>query len=507
MSSDDSIVVLTTREKSWWWSMEEVLPTIERVWTGIGQSKRENVRMLCVPLAPEIEQRLQATASHVKRIVITAVTPGTVRVALLLRLRAKAATPMVLYLFGDATEGLHAFGDLANVLTEQDMFVVSSEADAAATRCCLPNAQVRVIPFALVDQFKLNAGERGTRQVAPRLAYVGRVSEQKNLHTLLFALWILRTSRGRAPGITLDVCGSEDNLGSPNMGLKFPNYGAYLHALAESLGVDDMVTWHGFKPRDWLFDNVHLEPHVLVSPTLHSDENFGSSVLASLVNGNQVVTTAWGGHFGFQEWFSEQLTLVPVHRSTMGPVVDPVLLANAIVRAVGRMSTVVVPDAALDRARAEFSESAVTARVLELLGRPVGKRVPMEKSPTQRHIDERRALFGGARKIFVNYEDPLAQVFFEAYGMREPLTFQEQSSYVLAPWVSRSSQVLRVDDPHRGQRSFRLDARSAGPMDVTMCPSMDTCRLPGALVRTLVTQGYAFPLPPPDPAEAGARSR
>lgn len=498
MPSDDCILVLTTREKSWWWSMEEVLPTIERVWTGIGESRRENVRMLCVPLAPEIEQRLQTSASHLKRIVITAVTPGTVRVALLLRLRMKVATPMILYLFGDATEGFHAFGNLANVLTEQDMFVVSSESDADATRCCFPNAQVRVIPFPLVDQFKLNGGERDMRHKAARLAYVGRVSEQKNLHTLLFALWILRTSPGRAPRITLDVCGSEDDLGSPNMGLKFPNYGAYLHGLAELLGVADVVTWHGFKPRDWLFDNVHLEPHVLVSPTLHSDENFGSSVLASLVNGHQVVTTAWGGHFGFQEWFSEQLTLVPVHRSTMGPVVDPVLLANAIVRAIGRMSTVAVPDASLDRARAEFSASTVTTRVLELLSQSVGKRVPLEKSPTQRHIDERRALFGGARKIFVNYEDPVAQVFFEAYGMKEPLTFQAQSSYVLAPWVSYTSDVLHVDDPHRGQRSFHLDTGISRMMDVTMCPSGDTCRLPEALVKSLVAQGYAFPLPPLD---------
>lgn len=507
MLSDDSILVLTTREKAWWWSMEEVLPTVERVWTGIGQSRRENVRMLCVPLAPEIEQRLQTSASHLKRIVITAVTPGTVKIALLLRQQMKVDTPMILYLYGDATEGLHAFGALADVLTERDTFVVSSEADAVATRCCVPNAQVNVIPFPLVDQFKLNGRERDTRSEAARLAYVGRVSEQKNLHTLLFALWILRTSGGWVPGMTLDIYGSEDNLGSPNMGLKFPNYGTYLQDLAELLGMDDVVTWHGFKPRDWLFDNVHLEPHVFVSPTLHSDENFGSSVLASLVNGHQVATTAWGGHFGFQEWFSQQLTLVPVHRSTNGPVVNPVLLANAILRAVDRMSTVVVNEATLDRARAAFSESTVTTRTLEVLGKPVGKPVPLEKSPTQRHIDERRALFGGARKIFADYEDPIAQLFFEAYGMKEPLTFQEQSSYVLAPWTSYSNQVLRIDDPHRGHQSFSLDARISKPLDVTMCPSMNPCRLPEDLVKSLVTQGYAFLLPPLDAAEAGSRSR
>lgn len=495
MSSDDSILVLTTREKSWWCSMQEVIPAVERVWTGIGQSERENVRMFRVPLAPEIEQSLQTSASQLKRIVITAVTPGTVRIALLLRLQMKVAAPMIIYISGDSTEGFHAFGALADVLTERDMFVVSCEAEAVATRCCFPNAQVIVIPFPLVDQFKVNGGERDTRPKAARVAYVGRVSEQKNLHTLLFVLWILRTSYGRVPRITLDVYGGEDNLGSPNMGLKYPNYGTYLQGLAELLGVDHMVTWHGFKSRDWLFDNVHLEPHILVSPTLHSDENFGSSVLASLVNGHQVVTTAWGGHFGFQEWFSQQLILVPVHRSTKGPVVDPVLLANAILRAINRMSTIVVKDCTLDRARAAFSESTVTTRTLEMLSRPGGKPVSLKKSPTQRHIDEQRALFGGTRKIYANYEDPVAQIFFEAYGMKAPLTFQEQSSYILPPWTSYANHVLRVDDPHRGHQSFSLDATISKPLDVTMCPSMNTCRLPESLVKSLVPQGYAFLLP------------
>ena len=493
--SDDSILVLTTRGKDWWWSLQEVIPAIERIWTRIGQSKRESVRMLSVPLAPETEQQLEVAAWQLKRIVITTATPETVRVALLLRLEMKVAAPMVIYIFGDSTEGFHAFGALANVLTERDMFVVSSEAEAVATRCSFPNADVNVIPIPLVDQFKVNGGERDTRLKEARLAYVGRVSEQKNLHTLLFALWILRTFHGHLPEFTLDVYGSVDNLGSPNMGLKFPNYDKYLQDLAEVLGLEDTVTWHGFKSREWLFDNVHLEPHILVSPTLHSDENFGSSVLASLVNGHQVVTTAWGGHFGFQEWFSEQLILVPVHRTTMGPVVDPVLLANALLRAINRMSTVVVNDATLERARAEFSESNVTTRTFELLSRPSGKPVSLKKSPTQQYLDERRAFFGGTRKIYSDYADRVAQIFFEAYGMKEPLIFQEQASYVLPPWTSYSDNVLRIVDAHRGNQTFSVDPRTSEPRDVTMCPSMNTCRLPESLVKSLVTQGYAFSLP------------
>jgi glycosyltransferase involved in cell wall biosynthesis len=501
MLSDDSILVLTTRERNWWWSMQEIIPALERVWTAIGQSKGENVRILCLPLEPEVEQRLQACASQPKRIVLTTVTPETERVALLLRLQMKVAAPMIIYLSGDATEGFHSFSTLTNVLTERDVFVVCSEADAVATRCCFPNAQVTVIPFPLVDQFKVNSRERVMRLDAARLAYVGRVSEQKNLHTLLFALWILRTYFGDLPKITLDVYGSVDNLGSPNIGLEFPKYDKYLHDLAEVLGVDDMVTSHGFKSRDWLFDNVHQQPHIFVSPTLHSDENFGSSVLASLVNGHQVVTTAWGGHFGFEDWFSQQLLLVPVYRSTMGPVIDPVMLADAILRSISRMLTIDVEDTTLQRGRAEFSVSKVATRTVELLNKPLGKPVSLKKSPTLQLIDQRRALFGGKRKIYESYEDPVAHIFFEAYGMREMLTFQEQSSYILPPWTSYSDQVLRIDDPHRGHQSFDLDADSSEPFDVKICPSMNTCCLPKSLVKNLLAQGYAFLLPPLDAAD------
>jgi glycosyltransferase involved in cell wall biosynthesis len=498
--ADQTILVLTTREKDFWLSMQEVIPAIEQVWTAIGQSQRVKVRMFQVPLPSDLERYLLTSAPQLKRIVVTVTTPATVRMALLLR--TKVAAPMTVYVYGDAVEGLHAFGELADALTQSDMFVVSCEAEAVAVRCCFPDAQVSVIPLPLVDQFKLNSADQGARQGAPRLAYVGRVSEQKNLHMLLFSLWILHTWLGCAPGITLDVYGGEDNLGSPNIGLTFPNYGSYLENLAALLDVRHLVRWHGLKPRDWLFDHVHTKPHIFVSPTLHSDENFGSSLLASLVNGQQAVTTAWGGHFGFQEWFPEQLTLTPVHRSTMGPVVDPGLLAGAILWAVKR--AVVVPDAALDRARAQFSISAVTRRTMDMLGRPDERHpVPLKKSTTQQNIDERRVLFGGTRKIFADYQDPDVHRFFEAYGMKEPIAFHPSSSYVLAPWTRYSKHVLSVVDPHRGNQRFAVDAGVANSMDVTMCPSRETLRLPVTLVETLVTQGYAFALPPVPAVGAG----
>lgn len=492
MQSDDSILVLTSRERDWWWSMQEVIPALEGVWTHIGQAGR-NVRMLSIPLTPEVEQSLHTSPPRPKHIVITTVTAATERIALLLRQQLGIDAPMTIYLCGDSTEGFDSWGELADLLTERDLFIVSSEPDAAATRCCFPNAQVAAAPFPLVDQFKLNDGD--STPATARLAYVGRVSEQKNLHTLLLSLWIMRTWFGRGPDVTLDVYGGVDNHGSPNVGLTFADYGGYLECLVEQFGLQDVVTWHGFKSRDWLFDNVHLEPHILVTPSLHSDENFGTSVLASLANGHQVVATAWGGHLGFQESFDEQLTLVPVHRSTLGPVVDPVQLANGLLHAVDRRSTFAVTDTGLARAREAFSERAGADLMLELLDRPDRMPVPLARSAALRRIDEQRAAFGGGRRIYTGYEDPLLQIFFEAYGMNEALAFQEQVRYFLPPWVSHTAEAVRIDDPHRGRRSFDLDPEIAEPVEVALCPSMETRRLPKSLVEELAALGYAFVLP------------
>ncbi len=496
MSDDEVTLVLTTREKAWWWSMQEVIPALEGVWTRIGERNDVNVQFLCVPLGSDGQRELLTYVARVTRIVITAATPETVNAAVFLRQQMEVVAPITIYVAGDSTEGFYAFGVLPDLLTEQDTFVVSCEAEAIATRCSFPNAKVCALPFPLVDGFKTNGGNRETRLSTARLAYVGRVSEQKNLHTLLLALWILRASNGGSPEVTLDVYGGEDGLGSPNMGLRFPDYGAYLRDLTGSLGLDLVVTWHGFKPREWLFDHVHLAPHILVSATLHSDENFGSSILASLVNGHQVVTTAWGGHLEFLQWFPNQLVLAPVHRSSMGPVVDSVSLSDSILRATHRLAFALVNDAELARARAAFSRDSVARRTYDSLHQRSGAPMPLMRSPTQLHLEERRIQFGGTRKIYADYADPAAQTFFEAYGMKEPLTFREQGTYVLPPWVRYANDVLHVDDPHRGRQRFDIDASHSRELDVWFCPSMSAFRLPADLVKTLAMHGYAFQLPP-----------
>jgi hypothetical protein len=214
--------------------------------------------------------------------------------------------------------------------------------------------------------------------------------------------------------------------------------------------------------------------------------------LASLANGHQIVATAWGGHIDFQERFPRQLTTVPVHRTTRGPAVDPVRLAEAILRAVDRQR-IEMTQAELDEARSAYSEGRSAERLRGLLSPPDPIRSRLEPSTALLRIRQNRATFGGNRKIYDGYHDPLAHQFFEAYGMAEPLGFDEGSYYFLPPWVRVSAGAVSIDDPHRG--SFTLERGGEPAVDVALCPSMAAQRLSRQTLRDLVAMGYAFALP------------
>lgn len=486
--SENSILVLTTREKDWWWSLQEVIPAIENVWTRLSATRDETIHIAALPLSAEDEALIAAT--RWARVVITVTTSDTVRIALDLRERLGAAAQFILYVSGDSTEGFHAFGDLAGAVTERDLLIVSSEAEGAATRLCFPRARVAVLPFPLVDQFELTGNPARMALSRPRLVYVGRVSEQKNLHTLLVALWLLRKHLG--PTVTLEICGRVDNLGSPNMALSFAGYDHYLEKLCADLELEDAVTWHGFKDRGWLLSHVHSAPHILVTASLHSDENFGASMLASLANGYPVVATAWGGHLSFEPWFTTQLTLVRINGTPLGPAIDPGALAAGLCQAVGHGGTLDADQHALLQARTAFSEADVARRTGMLLDAPIQAPQRLQKSLLLEHIDAARRGFGNARRIYEGYHDPLAQPFFAAFGMGDARAFDLAKHYMLPPWVRVTGKTVEITDPHRGNQRLPIAADGKQIVRMQLCPSSYVCHLPRSTAETLVRWGYAF---------------
>lgn len=127
-----------------------------------------------------------------------------------------------------------------------------------------------------LDQFdrrvrELRDGERPDG--GHRFVYVGQLIERKNVATLLRAFAALE------PGSTLDVAGDGVEM-------------AGLQRLAQSLGVDDRVVFHGFLEES---DIVALlaRTQTLVLPS--TEEVYGFTALEAYVAGLQVVVSARAG--------------------------------------------------------------------------------------------------------------------------------------------------------------------------------------------------------------------
>ena len=109
------------------------------------------------------------------------------------------------------------------------------------------------------------------------LLYVGRLSEEKGVDTLLHALGILR-EQGLRPRLSIIGLGSEQ---------------AALQALAQQLKVQEAIDWRGLKNSSEVAQAMN-QHRVLVVPS-RCKEAFGIVVLEGLASGCQVVVSRKGG--------------------------------------------------------------------------------------------------------------------------------------------------------------------------------------------------------------------
>ncbi|MCC7363145.1 MAG: glycosyltransferase family 4 protein [Dehalococcoidia bacterium] len=139
---------------------------------------------------------------------------------------------------------------------------------------------------------------------APRVLFVGRVSPEKGVHTLVEAFEQLRERR---PGATLTLAGpiatlpaesivrlSRDPLVTALERFYEPGAGSYHeHLLARTApGTRDAVTFAGNLGRDQVA-RAFAEADVLVNPSL--SESFGMSLVEAMASGLPVVATRVGG--------------------------------------------------------------------------------------------------------------------------------------------------------------------------------------------------------------------
>ena len=220
-----------------------VAESTERVLSAPASELGARVVFVHVRQFKDLLQRLELFA-RADRIVFTGIHEVVARFVRLLRVDLCFETPMSFYFHGIAASGglgLHSFDDL---LLERDSFILSSREEERAVRTIFRKPRFHIVPF-VVDQGP-PARAKGTsmkRLPSPVLVFAARISEQKNLHTLLTALWLLKR---RTPAVTipLHVFGRADRWGTQEMDVKSRHYAAFVRSLVRSLDLESSVTCH-----------------------------------------------------------------------------------------------------------------------------------------------------------------------------------------------------------------------------------------------------------------------
>jgi glycosyltransferase involved in cell wall biosynthesis len=416
-------VVLTSTDNFVWSSMQEIIPSIERAWRESGKSRNHQVRIVDVGVEPLADYMSDMMAAD--DIVFTCFTVKLARLGEFLRREAGLGGRYIVYLHNQATIACwpyFAWG-FGEVLQKRDVFISSSTLDAKTLRLTFPEGDVRIHPFPLPENSI--PGLLKTTRKATHFIYSGRVSSQKNIHTLLYAFRIY-LNRFPYSGARLILYGGEDGLGSPNMGFRDNDYGNQMRSLADALEIEKSVDFKGQLDRKKLHRELR-QPHVLVSASLHSDENFGMSALRSLCMGAPAVLSRWGGHVDFVQEFRNQTYLVEVFETNKGPRIDPAKFARAMAAAARppkRRRSPKIPRRYLQKSAAGVIATLVGEKrsehlkhvSLAQLARPLAPSALAKKILRQRTKFLKKSASG--TQIFKSYSDPLSHIFFRAYGMR-----------------------------------------------------------------------------------------
>lgn len=402
------ITIITTRQNFKWISMQEVLPSLERCWPEAALSHSYEYRLINIddtPLRSFMSFLFQSEA-----IVIIAFNETIAKFMREVRSKLKLPIPFVFHLHGLATIGLWPFHhfNLMDSLNQGDVFIGTCEGDRKCLEIIFEEFSFFRIPYPF---YPLELKPQESSQLA--YVYIGRISDQKNIHRLIEAYHLLVKEQDQAPDLL--IYGAEDFLGSPNMGITSSECLKSLEQLIDQLKLKKRVHLKGFKNREDIYSEIGSH-HIALSASTHSDENFGMAIMRSLSLGARAVLTHWGGHIHFQEQFPEQVLTVPVSLGASSPEADAQLFKEAMQKSWEQWS---LGQSSLTQKVPEyFTPQKISQQFVEVLHTLRFSEKKCQLTSTALDLYRQKNDFtqqGNIQKIYHSYTDAHAIRFLRAY--------------------------------------------------------------------------------------------
>lgn len=439
------IIVLTSRQNFVWHSMQEIIPYIEKTWTEFSNDK---IKVSILNVDEMNFQQVIPYALQATHIVLTCFNFKVFKIACFIRENLMLPVNFIIHVHNMATIAFWPFRKWASAdfFKTNDLFISSCENDLKTINAVFMKPHATIIPFFLTDPVEkyLNKPVKSITD----LVYVGRISPQKNLHNLILAYSILK--RKNLLGLpNLTVFGKEDDLGSPNMNLKQPGYQKYLNTLVDDLGLQRNIIFKGHQSREIVNDFLILNQCLAVSPSLHSDENFGMAILQSLMSGNHCLISDWGGHSDFKKYFSDRINLMKITDSNWGPSLSAQTIADSMKAVLG-----LAPKDSVMQINPNYLIKTHYYKIQELLKLPF-KNENLKFSTLAENIykQKTKTFIKSSTQIFSGYADPLFREISSYYigESSQAIKFDKNIKYNYVPWIEFQNENLTVKDPHKGE--------------------------------------------------------
>jgi glycosyltransferase involved in cell wall biosynthesis len=209
--------------------------------------------------------------------------------------------PYFLFVLGHMPRGGRMLRNISKYLTSQDPLISHCLADVELTHVLFANARPGMLPYAYddslfcpIDTFARNEirGRMGFLPDDKVLLYAGRMTVEKNVHTLLRVFSAVQKAM---PNAHLILAGNAHNVPFSEFGVSTPSIKRMLSKMANDLGIPaHNIFFVGHKGGAALRDLYNIAD-LFINLTLHHDENFGLAQVESMACGTPVVGTNWGG--------------------------------------------------------------------------------------------------------------------------------------------------------------------------------------------------------------------
>lgn len=418
-----------------WISLNEANDALIAHWYRYRNEERELTLLEVKPGGNQDEWKKAALQTDL--FIINKISPVTAQFIKLVRTLNPSAK-MIFHAFESPSvyfAGTYLYG-LEQYLFEEDLWLMSCEADLQLAKKAFVNINAIVLPLRVPDSF-VNSEVQNKRQ---DLYYVGRISEQKNLHEMMMAVWLIRDEL-RNKKRKLKVVGYEDFLGLPNLRIPSVGYLEFLYRFANLLGITDLVEFHPAIPQGQIVSV--LSNGVFISTSVHSDENFGLVAYRALNAGIPVILSDWGGHKDFQKYFTD-VEYVRIFSSAKVPHANPYEIAEKILKVWGGNKP----------SKTDFSPSKINLSLSEPKKplRPTGLKVEVEKRLKNSFpwTIRKWPLYG---KIFASFADKKYRLAMTVYGAEERKKLKPVD-YAVSPLVNFSDKIITVADCSTGKLKY-----------------------------------------------------